>query len=292
LGEWKSHGCLHPAPRGHDDAYSRETCIVIIMTSVIGMRLVDGLAAEGRTDVSSDEVRIRLGLSPQAVSNLLTRLERDGLVERVRRGFYLLRPLGELGVAAVSSDRLAEAVVLAVGDRDHRICFRTALHEHGLLTRGSQRVQVAVTRRLFVKAVGGRFLESIIEHEATIHVGAQSYGTGMISTVERALLESARTPRRVGGISVVAEGLAAALPNPRTVQDLSNTLGLDVALRRLVSLDRQLGLGKLNGIDFPKRASHPLRLDPTDERSEGTVDTHTGVRWPGPIEELQEVVRR
>lgn len=119
-----------PAPHGRDDAYSPETCIVIIMTSLIGMRLVDGLAAEGRTDVSSDEVRIRLGLSPQAVSNLLTRLERDGLVERVRRGFYLLRPLGELGVAAVSSDRLAEAVVLAVGDRDHRICFRTALHEH------------------------------------------------------------------------------------------------------------------------------------------------------------------
>lgn len=262
------------------------------MTSMIGMNLVDGLAAEGRTDVSSHEVRARLGLSPQAASNLLTRLERDGLVERVRRGFYLLRPLGELGVAALSSDRLAEAVVLAVGDRDHRICFRTALHEHGLLTRGSQRIQVAVTRRLFVKTVGGRFLESIIEHEATIHVGSQPYGGAMISTIERALLESARIPGRVGGISVVAEALAAADPNPNTVQDLSDTLGLDVALRRLVSLDRQLELGKLKGIDLPIRASRPLRLDPTDERSDGIVDIHTGVRWPGPIEELEEVVRR
>lgn len=276
----------------YDDDYSRKECIVIIMTSMIGMNLVDGLAAEGRTDVSSHEVRARLGLSPQAASNLLTRLERDGLVERVRRGFYLLRPLGELGVAALSSDRLAEAVVLAVGDRDHRICFRTALHEHGLLTRGSQRIQVAVTRRLFVKTVGGRFLESIIEHEATIHVGSQPYGGAMISTIERALLESARIPGRVGGISVVAEALAAADPNPNTVQDLSDTLGLDVALRRLVSLDRQLELGKLKGIDLPIRASRPLRLDPTDERSDGIVDIHTGVRWPGPIEELEEVVRR
>jgi predicted transcriptional regulator of viral defense system len=258
----------------------------------MGVNLVDGLAAEGRTDVSAHEVRLRLGLSAQAVSNLLTRLERDGLVERVRRGFYLLRPLGELGVAAVSSDRLAEAVVLAVGDRDHRICFRTALHEHGLLTRGSQRVQVAVSRRLFVKAVGGRLLESIIESEATIHVGAQSYGTSMISTIERALVESARMPRRVGGISVVAEALATAHVNPRTVQDLSSTLGLDVALRRLVSLDRQLELGKLNGIDLPIRGSRPLRLDPTDERSDGIVDSYAGVRWPGPIEELEGVVRR
>jgi predicted transcriptional regulator of viral defense system len=262
------------------------------MTSWIGLNLVDGLAAEGRTDVSADEVRRRLGLSPQAASNLLTRLAHDGLVERVRRGCYLLRPLGELGVASVASDRLAEAVVLAVGNRDHRICFLTALHEHGLLTRGGQRVQVAVTRRLFVNEIGGRPLESIIERPATIHVGAQSHGSATVSTVERALLESAHAPRRVGGISVVAEALAAAQPNPNAVADLSNALSFEAALRRLVSLDRQLKLGKLGTIDLPVRVLRPLRLDPTDERSSGPVDFHTGVRWPGPIGELEEVVRR
>ena len=79
---------------------------------------------------------------------------------------------------------------------------------------------------------------------------------------------------------------------PSPVQDLSNTLSFDVALRRLVSLNRQLGLGKLKGIDLPNRVSRPLSLDPTDERSHGIVDPYTGVRWPGPIEELEEVVPR
>jgi predicted transcriptional regulator of viral defense system len=268
-------------------------CIIIIsMTSLAGIRLVDQLASEGRTDVSAIEVRERLGLSPQAASNLLSRLARDGLVERVRRGFYLLHPLGELGVAGLASDRLAEVVVMAVGGRDHRICFRTALHEHGLLTRGGQRVQVAVTRRLFVTAVGGRPLESIIEKSATIHVGAQQHDRAMISTIERALLESAQTPRRVGGISVVAEALASAEPNPSAVVELSVALRLDTALRRLVSLDRQLGLGKLTGIELPERHLRPLRLDPTDDCADGPVDTDAGVRWPGAVEELAQVVRR
>jgi predicted transcriptional regulator of viral defense system len=257
-----------------------------------GLLLVDALAAEGRTDVSAHEVRRRLGLSAQASSNLLTRLARDGLVERIRRGHYLLHPLGELGVAWVASDRLSEAVVLAVGDRDHRQCFGTALYEHGLLTRGGQRVQVAVSRRLFVDQIGGRPLESIIERAATIHVGSQSHGGANISTIERALLESAQAPRRVGGISVVAEALAAAAPMPLTVGELSNALGLDAGLRRLVSLDRKLELGKLNGIVLPARPLRPLRLDPSDDRGEGPVDLESGVRWPGPVQELIEVVRR
>ena len=257
-----------------------------------GVRLVDQLAAENRTEVSADEVRGRLGLSAQAASNLLSRLSRDGLVERIRRGHYLLHPLGELGVSAVASDRLAEAISLAVGDRDHRICFRTALHENGLLTRGGQRVQVAVSRRLFVTEIGGRSLESIIEKPATLHIGAQLLGTAWISTIERALLESADVPRRVGGIAVVAEALAVAKPNPTVLVKLSDQLGFATGLRRLVSLDRQLRLGALDSVELPQRDLRPLRLDPTDQRTAGPVDARTGVRWPGPIDELSEVVRR
>lgn len=251
--------------------------------------MVDALAAEGRREVSSDDVRERLGLSAQAASNLLTRLTRDGLVEKVRRGSYLLRPLGELGVTSLASDRLAEAVVLAVGDRDHRIAFRTALSEHGLLTRPGQRIQVAVTRRLFVKTLSGRPLESIIEKPSTIHLDTQRQANSVISTVERALLESAQTPRRVGGIAVVAEALAASSPDPALTVELSQALHFDAALRRLVSLDRQLKLGKLDSVEVEPRT---LMLDPTDDRTEGPVDAETGVRWPFPVDELLQVVHR
>jgi predicted transcriptional regulator of viral defense system len=262
----------------------------MFMSSAVGVVLVDLLAAEGRRDVSAGEVRDRLGLSAQAASNLLARLERDGLVERVRRGAYLLRPLGELGVAALASDRLGEAVVLAVGDRLHRICFRTALFEHGLLTRGGQRVQVAVSRRLFVDSIGGRSLESIMENPAEIHVGSEPHGDAVVSTVERALLESAQHPRRVGGIAAVAEALAASEPDTAIMAELRGALGFDAGLRRLVSLDRLLGLGKLDGLLLPVRSLRSIPLDPSDERTEGPLDADVGVRWPGAIDELVEVV--
>ena len=77
--------------------------------------------------MSVDEVRRKLGLSARAALNLLSRLARDGLVGRVRRGRYPLHPLGELGVTAVASRRLAEAALLAVGDRDHRDLFPSGI---------------------------------------------------------------------------------------------------------------------------------------------------------------------
>lgn len=262
------------------------------MTRLKGLELVDLLAAEGFTSVSTDEVRARLGLSPQAASNVLARLARDGFVERVRRGRYLLHPLGELGVAATASDRLGEAVALAVGAREHRIAYRTALHEHGLLTRPGRRIQVAVSRRLYVDEVGGRPLESIIETPAKIHLGAEALGLAWISTIERALLESAHLPRRVGGIATVAEALAAAQPSTGELVKLSQRLHLETGLRRLVSLNDQLGLGKLATIDLPRRVGRPLALDPSDPRDGGPIDTRVGVRWPGPVEELAEVVNQ
>jgi predicted transcriptional regulator of viral defense system len=259
-------------------------------TSSLGVDLLDAVAAEGRSTVTAVEARERLGLSPQAASNLLARLVRDGFAERVRRGEYILQPLGELGVSAVAGDRLAEAIVLAVGDRAHRISYRTALHEHGLLTRPGRAIQVAVDRRLRVRSLGGRPLESIIEDPERIGVGAESLGEAGISTVERALLESAQVPRRVGGIATVAEAFAGAEPRPTRLKSLASELGLQVGLRRLVSLDDQLHIGSIRPVKLPQRTGRPLSLDPTDTRQDGFLDQEHGVRWPGLPEELAEVI--
>ncbi len=263
-----------------------------MITSSLGMDLLDALAAEGRTATTAAEVRERLGLSPQAASNLLARLVRDGFAERVRRGEYILQPLGELGVFAVAGDRLAEAVALAVGDRAHRICYRTALHEHGLLTRPGRTIQVAVDRRLRVRSLGGRPLESIIEDPERIDVGAEPLDDARISSVERALLESAQLPRRVGGIATVAEALAGAEPRTTHLKSLASDLGLEVGLRRLVSLDDVLRIDRMRSVRLPRRDGRPLPLDPTDAREGGFLDEGCGVRWPGDPEELSEVIGR
>lgn len=257
-----------------------------------GLDLLDGLAAEGRSAVTAVEVRARLGLSPQAASNLLSRLVRDGFAERVKRGEYLLHPLGELGVSAVAGDRLGEAVAVAVGDRQLRICYRTALFEHDLLTRPGRRIQVAVDRRLYVQTLGGRPLESIIEDKHRIAIAAESFGPAMISTVERALLESAETPRRVGGISAVVEVLAAADVDAAALASTATALDFHLGLRRIISLHDQLGLGGFDRINLPERHGRPLLLDPTDPRHDGMLDEEAGVRWPGQPAELAEVVHQ
>lgn len=262
------------------------------MTVNRGLQLIDALASEGQNSLTSDEVRTRLGLSPQAASNLLHRLTRDGLIEPIRRGNYLIRQLGELGVAATSSDRLDEAVVVVTGDRLHRICYRTALQEHGLLTRPSRIIQVAVNRRLYVQTISARPLESITEPTATIHLGVQTHGVAQISTVERSLLEAAHRPRRVGGIATVAEALNAARPNIDMLTTLNRQLHLSNGLRRLLSLDSQLQLNKLDNVHLDAGHHRSISLDPADPRTEGSLDPITGVRWPGPIEELAEIVNQ
>ncbi len=260
------------------------------MTSQKALDLLDALAAEGRQEVSAAEIRDRLGLSPQASSNLLARLVRDGLAERVRRGQYLLHPLGELGVSAVAGDRLPQAVELAVGDREHRICYRTALYEHDLLTRAGRTIQVAVDRRLHVQTLGGCPLESIIEDPRRIAIAAEPLGLARISTVERALLESAELPRRVGGIATVAEALVGAEFDVETLEETAGDLKLQVGLRRLVSLGNHLGTDELGRIGLPERHRRPLPLDPTDPRRDGWLDEETRVRWPGEPAELVGVV--
>ena len=254
-----------------------------------GVELLDAVASEGGGTVTAAGVRDRLGLSPQAASNLLKRLARDGFVERVRRGEYLVHPFGELGVSAVAADRLDEAIVVVVGTRAHRICYRTALHEHGLLTRPGRTIQVAVDRRLHIETLAGQRLESIIERPERIGIDAVAFGSALISSVERALVESAHEPRRVGGIATVAEAFAASTIDPARLETVSSMLNTAVGLRRLAALDRALGLGKLGDITLPVRVGRPLPLDPTDPRHDGPTDD-VGVVWPCEPAELLAVV--
>ena len=256
------------------------------------LKLLDALAAEARTAVTTGEVRSRLSLSPQGASNLLSRLERDGLVERVRRGEYLIHPLGELGLSAASADRLDEAVAIAANGRVHRICYRSALHEHGLLSRPGRRIQLAVDRRLRIAAIGERELEAIIERVDHIHIGAENFGQSWISTKARALLEAAQQPRRVGGIAAVAEALWTSDTKAADVTSLAIELNLGLGQRRLASLNEQLGLGRLDDLT-PSTADHrPAPLDPDDTRTDGFLDRRWNIRWTGLVSELQAVVRQ
>jgi PIN domain-containing protein len=153
-------------------------------------------------------------------------------------------------------------------------------------------VQVAVTRRLRLSSLAGRPLESIVEPADQIHLGSELFAPALISTVERALFECAQKPPRAGGIANVAEALAAAQPDPGNLQTLATQLAMIVGLRRLLSLDHTLDMGKLSAIHLSRQPTRLLTLDPTDAPRDGPTDVGVAVRWPCDPDELREVVNR
>jgi predicted transcriptional regulator of viral defense system len=255
------------------------------------IQLLDQIVAEGRGALSAEEARARLNKSAQATTNILARLVRDGWLERARRGQYLIRTLGDLGVPASSREELGSLISAAAGNRLTRVAYATALHEHDLLTRPWRPIQFAVDRRLFVSRLGERPVEAHIEQTNRLTLGAEDFGPSFISSVERALLESAQRPRHVGSIATVAEAFVRTLKiDPKKLDHLAKKLEYSVGLRRLVALDRGLGLRRLENLKFPPVEVRDIPLDPADLRREGHLDELTRVRWPGPIEELRTVI--
>jgi len=222
------------------------------------LQLLDDKLTIGQAGLTSREVRERLGLSPQAASNLLTRWRDAGLVDRVAPGHYAIRQLGLLGTRAASED-----VALAVGaffaGEPHRIAYRSALDYHGLLTHPARTIQVACPREVTVKQLSGRPLRTIIEPRETVLVGAVQAGHGArVSGLERSLLDGAARMDLIGGASVLAEALSAAQPDSAVLQRLSQEIGSAAALRRIGSLADPLSISALAGQLHPLA---PLKSD-------------------------------
>ena len=109
------------------------------------IELLDELAVEGKETFTTQDIEELGHLSPQAASNLLTRLVRRGLVDRVARGRYAMRPFGALGTRAAAED-----IALAVGAvfADKGPCLST---EGG---REGRRITPIVTHQQIADMVG------------------------------------------------------------------------------------------------------------------------------------------
>jgi predicted transcriptional regulator of viral defense system len=243
--------------------------------------LLDDLAAQERGGITTAEVRERLEMSEQSASNLMTRLVDAGFLDRVARGVFAPRPLGQLGTRAASED-IALAVAAAFADEPHRIAFRSALDHHGLLVHPARTVQVALPRRVKLQRISGRRLQAIHESAGTIAIGSERVGHGAtVSCAERALLESAARPALVGGWTVVASALTHARVDPTKLTELARELDADPALRRLGSLGEALNLDRIAGaIRPPAGDARVLPLDPRAPSEDPWTDERWRVKWP------------
>ena len=142
-----------------------------------GLALANELVADGRSAFTFDEVEKRLGKSKSATANLLKRMEKTGLIDRVRRGHYVVRQLGVLGTPAAAED-VALSVGAALPGVLHRIAYRSALYEHDLVVHPARSIQVAAERRIRTKSLSGRPLRVVIEAPEKLEVGRGACAVG------------------------------------------------------------------------------------------------------------------
>jgi predicted transcriptional regulator of viral defense system len=100
--------------------------------------LLDDLAAEERVAITTAEVRRRLEMSEQSASNLMTRLVEAGFLDRVARGIFAPRPLGQLGTRAASED-IALAVAAAFATEPHLRADSTLVWRSDVSDRSAKR---------------------------------------------------------------------------------------------------------------------------------------------------------
>lgn len=252
-----------------------------MITQDRGLALLDEFVAEGRTLVSSRDVALRLGVSAQSASNVLRRLMREGLLDRVGRGRYVIRALGVLGTPAAAED-LATAVGAAFSGIPHRIAYRSALDELELLVHPARTITVASTQRVRQATLSRRPLSVVLERKDAIHVGAEVTNSSWVSSVERALLDAAARPRLVGGATVLAEAITAAGRNadPERITSYAAMLGWGAALRRIGSIADRLKVDGLAGRLSPLRSpTSDVDLDPSRIRGSHWRDSRWWVRW-------------
>ena len=258
------------------------------------LQFLDNLVAEGREQFTFDEAAARLERSATATANALRRLRDAGLIDRVRRGRYVVRHLGVLGTAAAAEDT-ALAVSAAFSGIPHRIGYRTALDEHDLLSHPVRTIQVATAKRVRMKLVSGRPLITVLEPGSSLSVGATARGGTHISNLERALLDAAARPKLIGGAAALVEATAAAagVADPDRLMTYATRLRWSAALRRIGSISDTLELDGLAGKFAPfVTPSFDLALEPGHPGPTVWRDRRWRVRWTESPEEMKNIARQ
>lgn len=255
------------------------------------LELIDTLLSEGREEFTFEDARTRLKVSTEATSNFLARLCKMGLVDKLTRGHYAIRPLGALGTSLATED-LSVAVGAAFQGREHRIAYLSALGELGVLSHPVRTIYVACTEQVRFSTVSRRPLHLVVERPATIHLEAEAVKNSWRSSLERALFECALRVDLIGGAERLADAIASGSRDADSVRiaRLAKDFGARglAAERRLASIATALQLPLTLTPEVSKQ-QQVIRLDPRDDRVVWT-DTRFRVAWNTTIDELQAIV--
>lgn len=229
------------------------------------------------------EFRDLYGGSAPSAANALSRAARQGLVERVARGRYVIREIGRLSTHSSTEDLVLALSPLLI-DKEHRIAYLTALEYHSLLVYPQSEFQVALAAPTRTRKVSGRVFRQVIEIRKFLSVGAMEVDHGCrVSDLPRALLDAARRPDLMGGVDIIGDALKLAdIDDVSHLVDYANELDSGGALRRLGSIAGAIGQSVMAGA-LRSRLSLPSTPIPVDTGADGSshawVDPEWNVAW-------------
>lgn len=254
------------------------------MASHIALKQLNEMVLEGTMSFTTNELAQRMDVSAQGAVNVLTRLMKDGLVDRVSRGHYVIRQFGMLGTTA-SSESTALAVGARFGGLVHRIAYRSALSHHSLISRPSRVIYVATPTQVMASSISGRPVRVVREVADSVTVGAESAGHGAyVSDVERSLLDVGRRVDLAGGLESIGEALRSVSSdvNVEMLRGYAGSTRSLAALRRLSGIARVIGLEAMSSslsyeLEVPVK---PLPINPASrEEDEVWRDRTVNVAW-------------
>jgi len=229
-----------------------------------------GWERERRRYVTSDDLRALVGApAARAVASALVR---KGVLQRVGRGLYLVRPFRSLLRPTRPSSPFVLGVLLH--SEPYYLGGRWALAHHGLT--GQQvpsRLDAFVTRRRPSRAVAGARVRFHVLPRRFIEHGVTSVDIEgipiQVSDLERTLLDMLDHPRMVGGVRRAVELFLDGLPRAR----------LDALVHLAIEVSRSCTCQRLGSI-LDRRMAPERLLRKLDARVKGTRSMISMV--PGP----------
>ena len=224
------------------------------------IEIINSFAKRGQT-FTFEEGLIISGLGRKSLRDLLYKMEKQGYIERIERGKYIIVPLG----AEKGKYTLHEFVIGSLLVKPYVIAYWSALHFYGLTEQIPNTVFIQTTARKKkqeIEVFGVTY--KVVKIKGTKFFGIRKEWIEEtqinITDREKTIIDCLDKPQYCGGIVEVAKALRDKNLNRQKLSEYAQRIGNSGVIRRLGYLSDFLGVH----IALPAiNTKNYLLLDPT-----------------------------
>lgn len=196
---------------------------------------IASLASGGRYHFAADELRVALGISPEAAKLALQRLAKKGLVAQPARGFYVIVPPEYRSLGCLPADQFIPALMERL-KLSYYAGLLSAAQYHGAAHHRPQEFQVVLGKNRR-RIVCGSVRVAFIARKRVTDVPTTTFntprGTIRVSTAEATAIDLVGYEHHVGGLDQVATILGELAENidPSRLVEAAKTAPMSWAQR-------------------------------------------------------------